>query len=511
MKLKHRIYLSALTLMSVSFCTASTVSASTLTSKEFQPVNHYQPRSGFMNDIQTIWKGSDGYIHLYYLANDNYKHSGDGTEWRHVRTRDWEHFEDLGIAIPKFQNGYDAVASGSVVKNNSGFFKDLPKSALVAYFTSYTKTGQNQYAAYSLDDGKTYKPYSQNPVMTSITATSNNRDPFVIYNTVTKKLNMYLAEGDKIGIYESSTGKSWEYIGADILNKYTLGGTDLGLVECPNLKMMKDQITGQTKAVMFFSANGYLKGSTTGVYAQVGHLDSGVFVPEKQPERVDQGSDFYAANFYQDGDVVRSIAWSGNWDYIDSGITDGTGRKSYHLGHFTTTRTLKLANGHIQASFENRNPTTNHVTYSSSSQTAPIAADNYHKVLLDQQRWSSQSVNYTFKGIDRPVNGHIRLFFDNHDSHVFLDYNADNGFYQVSRSSKLVSASDYKKAYVVQSGHIKPSELSIYIISDKTSLEFAIGNQTYTVEKYSTDEKTTFKVETSGQNTLVTQMANLEH
>ena len=50
-----------------------------------------------------------------------------------------------------------------------------------------------------------------------------------------------------------------------------------------------------------------------------------------------------------------------------------------------------------------------------------------------------------------------------------------------------------------------------YIISDKTSLEFAIGNQTYTVEKYSTDEKTTFKVETSGQNTLVTQMANLEH
>lgn len=511
MKLNYLISASALALMSVSLCTANTASASTLTSQEFQPINHYQPKSGFMNDIQTIWKGTDGYIHLYYLDNSNYKHDGDGTSWRHVRTKDWEHFEDLGIAIPKFQKGYDAVASGSVITNDSGFFKGLPKSALVAYFTSYTSTGQNQYAAYSLDGGKTYTQYCNHPVMTAPSPTSNNRDPFVTYNTSSNKLNMYLAEGDKIGIYESSDGLSWKYIGANILNKYTLGGTDLGLVECPNLKMMKDTATGKTKAVMFFSANGYLKGSTTGVYAQVGHLKSGVFVAEQQPERVDQGSDFYAANFYQDGDSVKAIAWSGNWDYIDSGITDGTGKRSYHLGHFTTTRVLKLSGGHILASFENRNPTTNHATYTASSQTAKTAADNYHKVLLNEQRWSSQAVNYTFKGIGKPVNGHIRLFFDNKDSHVSLDYNADNGFYQVARSSKLVSASDYTKAYTIQSGHIKPSELSIYVISDKTSLEFGIGNQTYTVEKYSTDGETTFRVETSGQNTLTAQMDNLEH
>lgn len=64
MKLKHLISLSASALMSVSLCTANTASASTLTSQEFQPVNHYQPKAGFMNDIQTIWKGTDGYIHL---------------------------------------------------------------------------------------------------------------------------------------------------------------------------------------------------------------------------------------------------------------------------------------------------------------------------------------------------------------------------------------------------------------------------------------------------------------
>ena len=47
---------------------------------------------------------------------------------------------------------------------------------------------------------------------------------------------MYLAEGDKIGIYASSDGKNWAYQGATVLNQYTLGGKDLGLVECPNLK-----------------------------------------------------------------------------------------------------------------------------------------------------------------------------------------------------------------------------------------------------------------------------------
>ena len=113
----------------------------------FQQSNHYTTPKGFMNDVQTIFKGTDDYYHLYYLLNKNYKSSNDGTEWYHIRTKDWEHFEDLGVAIPKFVNGWSAVASGSVYQNSNGFFRDLPKTAIIAYFTSDTETGQHQYAA----------------------------------------------------------------------------------------------------------------------------------------------------------------------------------------------------------------------------------------------------------------------------------------------------------------------------------------------------------------------------
>ncbi|WP_257229684.1 hypothetical protein [Leuconostoc sp. DB-1] len=68
-----------------------------------------------------------GYYHIYYLADLNYKHDDDGTEWYHVKTKDFVHYEKLGIAIPKFQNKWEAVATGSVIKNTNKFFSDLPK------------------------------------------------------------------------------------------------------------------------------------------------------------------------------------------------------------------------------------------------------------------------------------------------------------------------------------------------------------------------------------------------
>jgi len=151
------------------------------------------------------------------------------------------------VAIPKFTHGWSAVATGSVIDNASGFFKDLPTAAIVAYFTSYTESGQHQYAAYSLDFGKSYVPYNGGqPVLKGTTATSDNRDPYIWHDAARDKLMMYLAEGDKIGVYASSDGKAWTYEGATILNAGALGGKDLGLVECPNLKTMKAS-DGMTK------------------------------------------------------------------------------------------------------------------------------------------------------------------------------------------------------------------------------------------------------------------------
>ena len=53
--------------------------------------------------------------------------------------------------------------------------------------------------------------------MTSQTKEQNARDPYIWYDSNSKRLMMYLAEGDKIGIYASSDGKNWAYQGATVL------------------------------------------------------------------------------------------------------------------------------------------------------------------------------------------------------------------------------------------------------------------------------------------------------
>lgn len=501
--------------------TLSNVDAGTNDSQEYNQTNHYNTPKGFMNDIQTIFKGNDGYYHLYYLLNSNYKSENDGTEWYHVRTKDWDHFENLGVAIPKFVNGWSAVASGSIYPNSNGFFKDLPTTAILAYFTSYTESGQHQYVAYSLDDGRSYRPYNNGqPVMRSSSKEQNARDPYICYNDSNKKLMMYLAEGDKIGTYASSDGKNWEYQGATILNQGSLGGKDLGLVECPNLKTFYDSSSGVTKHVLFFGANGYRYGATTGTYYMVGQLDrQGNFVAEQQPERLDQGSDYYGANFYQEsGSVVISLAWMGNWDYLQGQILDDQGEESKHIGSVSSARELKLVrrdNKYILESFlKNTNRKTNTVSYQSNSETAPLSADGYHRNLLTVSRWHSQEISLNFQGNSTALTGHIRIIINQADSQVLFDYNADNGYYEVKRtSSKIIGdkQANYERSYIIQSGWSQQKECHFYLVADKTSLEFALPNgQIYSMLKLSTDDKMTLIVETSGSNTLSASLSNFE-
>lgn len=172
---------------SLLFISTSPVLAGTVTSNEYQQYYHHNIEQGLMNDVQSIWQDSSGYYHIYYLADLNYKHDDDGTEWYHVRTKDFVHYEKLGIAIPKFQNKWEAVATGSVIKNTNKFFSDLPKKAIIAYFTSYTPAGQKQYVAYSIDNGVTYQPYSDGAIMSASSAKAHFRDPYVFFNKETKK------------------------------------------------------------------------------------------------------------------------------------------------------------------------------------------------------------------------------------------------------------------------------------------------------------------------------------
>ncbi|GMA69206.1 fructosidase [Leuconostoc litchii] len=507
------------------FIETLSVEAGTLTSNECQQYYHHNIEQGFMNDVQSVWQDEEGYYHIYYLADLNYKHDNDGTEWYHVKTKDFIHYENLGIAIPKFQNKWEAVATGSVIKNTSGFFSDLPKQAIVSYFTSYTPNGQKQFAAYSTDNGLTYKPYSDDAVMTSPSTTAHFRDPYVFINKKTNKLTMYLAEGDKIGVYSSENGKKFDYVGAISLNKYALNGKDLGLIECPNLKTMYDVSTGATKEVLFFGGNGYNYGQTSGSYYMVGHLsDEGVFIVEQQPKRVDDGSDFYASNYFQTANNTNiiSIAWLGNWSYSAKKIIDANYEQSYKLGSLSLAHKLNLTQKDGQYILKSSlikpyscltNKTSQYVE--ASKQTRKT--DGYYQ-LLNTRRWTSQNFYLQMTNQNQgKVNGHIKLSFKQKDSTVLFDYNADTGYYNVQRQTTNIADeegnSEYSRIFTENSGVINPETFKLHVYVDKASieLEFENSERTYSLLKYTTDDDLSFKVETNSENNLFYTMSNIEN
>lgn len=75
----------------------------------------------------------NGKYHYYYLYNRDYP-DGNGTEWRHAVSDDLVHWQDQGVAIPKYTNKNGDPWSGSVVvdsQNTAGF----GKGAIVAIMT----------------------------------------------------------------------------------------------------------------------------------------------------------------------------------------------------------------------------------------------------------------------------------------------------------------------------------------------------------------------------------------
>lgn len=499
------------------------VYAGTLTSDEHTQYYHENIDQGFMNDIQSIWQDQSGYYHIYYLYNKDYRHAGDGTEWYHVKTKDFINYDKLGVALPKFKNGWGSVATGSIIKNTNSFFKDLSKTAIVAYFTSYINNVQKQYAAYSLDEGATYIPYADSSIMSAPGPDVDFRDPYVFFNNDTQKLTMYLAEKDKIGVYSSSDGKNFEYQGATSLSEQALGEKDFGTIECPVLKTMYDKNNRLNKEVLFFGGNGYQYGKTSGSFYMVGHLDNkGIFVPEQNPKAVDDGTDYYASNYLQtnNNQDIISLGWIGNWGYSAKKMVDSNNKYSYKLGSFSLAHKLNLVsqNGHYELETTLIKPTqkfTNKNKKKIYTSTLSKNEEGYYD-LLNEHRPINQNVYLQMNNQkDGKVCGHVCVTVKQSDGEINLDYNSDNGYYSVSRKTNIFRDNDanneYSKTHVEQSGVINPEVFKLNLLVDKvsTEIDFENSGKTYTLAKYSNDDSMDIIVKTNNDNDLFYTMSDI--
>jgi fructan beta-fructosidase len=251
--------------------------------------------------------------------------------WGHAISRDLVHWENRPIAL--FPDQHGTIFSGSAVldaENTSGFgFKDKP--ALVAMFTYNSEfpmpgepsNAQSQGLAYSLDEGRSWIKYPQNPVLTS-SGQKDFRDPKVFWSATRHLWIVTLAVRDHVAFYSSPDLKHWNHesdFGED-------SGAHGGVWECPDLIDMAVAGEKSRKAVLLVSVGRGGPNGGSGTQYFVGDFDGHAFTPDasKAPGAaaarwLDYGTDDYAGSTWsglkRDDGRQLFIGWMSNWAYAN--------------------------------------------------------------------------------------------------------------------------------------------------------------------------------------------------
>ena len=283
--------------------------------EKFRPSYHHTPAYGWMNDPNGMFY-KDGVYHLYFQYNP-YGSMWGNMHWGHSTSTDLVNWKNEGVAIAPDAIG--TIFSGSCVvdhNNTAGFGKD----AVIAFYTSAKQTPwgdcQTQSLAYSLDNGKTFIKYENNPILTS--SEKDFRDPKVFWYAPKEHWVMMLAVGQHMEIYSSKNLKDWTKE-----SEFGEGhGCHGGVWECPDLVELPVEGTKEKKWVLICNINpgGPFGGSATQYF--VGDFDGSTFTNNYPEETkwMDYGKDHYATVTWNNAPDGRCIAigWMSNWQYANN-------------------------------------------------------------------------------------------------------------------------------------------------------------------------------------------------
>ncbi|WP_392958079.1 GH32 C-terminal domain-containing protein [Streptomyces sp. LN245] len=196
----------------------------------YRPQFHFTPEKNWMNDPNGLVY-YQGEYHLFYQYNPNGNSWGD-MSWGHAVSKDLVHWKQLPLALA--HDDKEMVFSGSAVVDwdNTTGFGTKKNPAMVAIYTSYSKsTGiQAQSLAYSTDRGRTWTKYQGNPVLDI--GSKEFRDPKVQWYAPTKSwlMTVSLSTEHKVRFYSSKNLKDWS-----LLSDFGPSGATGGVWECPDL------------------------------------------------------------------------------------------------------------------------------------------------------------------------------------------------------------------------------------------------------------------------------------
>lgn len=182
----------------------------------------YRPQYHF--SLPDRWIGDP--TGMFFYQGEHYLNYGEGI------TDDFVHWK---FGEPKFQRREGvAMMSGSAVfdKNNTSGFGTKDNPPIVAIYSElrHKDIMQFQSVSYSLDGGKTFTPYKNNPVI-DINNTEF-RDPTVFWYAPEEKWIMIVAMAaeTKVHFYGSYNLKDW-----DFLSEFGPKGVQQGVWECPDI------------------------------------------------------------------------------------------------------------------------------------------------------------------------------------------------------------------------------------------------------------------------------------
>lgn len=257
-----------------------------------RPQIHFTTRRGWINDPNGMIY-YEGEYHLFYQHNP-FEREWENMSWGHAVSKDLIHWTELPVAM--YPDKLGTIFSGTAVideNNTSGFGKSgIPP--MVAIYTAHSADNETQCVAYSLDKGRTFIKYDDNPVIDSKEKWDSQhlRDPQVFWYEPTKNWVMTLFERDGISIYTSDNLKTWNY------ESHTSG-----FWECPQFfELPVDGNINNQKWVMYGASGTYM----------IGSFDGQKFSPEGGKYYYGNGELYAAQTFYNipesDGRRIQ-IGW----------------------------------------------------------------------------------------------------------------------------------------------------------------------------------------------------------
>ncbi|CAG8999625.1 MAG: hypothetical protein CENE_01604 [Candidatus Celerinatantimonas neptuna] len=343
--------------------------------ENYRPQLQFSPAKYWMNDPNGL-VFYNGEYHMFYQYNPNGNSWGD-MSWGHAVSHDKIHWETLPIALTVKKDEEDEATemffSGSAVvdaRNTSGFgTKDNPP--MVAMYTSNYPQAitlyngkkilagmQAQSIAYSLDKGRTWIQYANNPVIEKPPAFpinyeseyKNFRDPKMFWSGKYNKWIMVavLAKQHKALFYESHDLVNWHF-----MSEFGPMNAANGLWECPDLfELPIDGHLAHKKWVLIININPGGPAGGSGSQYFIGDFDGTRFVADKESQ-YDNTPPFgnLIENFEGSYD---SIAWTATGDFPGQYLAYGNqtgqqGVKNYQgnkiLNTYTAVPGSDSANG----------------------------------------------------------------------------------------------------------------------------------------------------------------------